>query len=78
MVFDPDDLLLDNTSSILDIATYQTETISGIDYIDSLRFAISPNSTVAIKFYKQDITDDNTYPIVNNSSIITVTASDPS
>lgn len=75
--FDPDDLLLDNTSSILDISTYQTETISNIDYINSLRFAISPNSTVAIKFYKQDITNNNTYPMGNNPSIITVTSSNP-
>lgn len=75
--FNPNDLLLDNTSSILGIATYQTTTISNINYINSLRFAISPNSTVSIKFYKQDITDNNTYPYGNNPSIITVTATDP-
>ncbi len=75
--FNPSNLLIDNTSSIMDISTYQTTTISNIDYINSLRFAISPNSTVAIKFYKINTAANNTYPSGNNPSIITVTASDP-
>jgi len=75
--FNPQNFLLDNTSSIIERSTYTTTPISGINYINTLRFAISPNSTIAIKFYKNNPTIDNTYPIVNNTSVISVIASDP-
>jgi len=71
--FDPNDLLLDTTDRIIDSSTYDTTIISNVSYIDELTFYVEPVSTVAIKFYKIDTTDNYTYPITNNTSIITVT-----
>ena len=75
--FNVANLLLDTTSNIIDISTYTTTTVGGVDYINSLTFGIGPVSTVAIKFYKVDPTQNYTYPIVNNSSIVNVTINNP-
>ena len=75
--FSPNVLLLDTTSNILDISTYNTTTIGGVAYINQLNFNIEPLSTVAVKFYKKNTTLNYTYPIVNQTSIVTVTVSDP-
>ena len=75
--FDPNDLLLDTTSNIVDESTYSSTTIGGVAYINNLAFNIAPVSTVAIKFYKVDTSIDYTYPITNNTSAVTVTISDP-
>ena len=75
--FSPSVLLLDTTSSIIDESTYTNTTINGVDYINSLTFNIAPVSTVAIKFYKVTPSANYTYPIVNNTSIVGVTISDP-
>ena len=75
--FDPTELLLDTTSNVVDQSTYTTTTVSGVDYISSLTFNISPVSTTAIKFYKIDATEDYTYPFENSTSIIGVTITDP-
>ena len=75
--FNPSDLLIDNTGKIMDIASYNTTTINSINYINSISFAISPNSTESIKFYKKNITANYTYPNGNNPSIVTVVATDP-
>jgi hypothetical protein len=74
--FNPNQLLLDNTSNVMDNATYNTTTIGGINYINSLNFAIAPNSTIAIKFYKIDMTANYTYN-GTGTSVITVSASSP-
>jgi len=76
--FDPSVILLDTTSSIIDESTYGNTTINGVSYINNLSFNISPTSTIAIKFYKINPTLDYTYPIVNNTSIVGVTVSNPS
>ncbi len=73
--FNPNVLLLDTTSSIVDSSTYTTTPIGGTDYLNTLTFHINPVSTMAIKFYKVDATQNYTYPIVNNNSIVTVTIS---
>ena len=75
--FDPNVLLLDTTSSIIDESTYTNTTIGGVSYINSLTFNIAPVSTVVIKFYKVNPSLDYTYPIVNNTSVVGVTISDP-
>ena len=75
--FDPNDLLLDTTDRLIDQSTYSSTTISGVSYINNLTFNIAPVSTVAVKFYKVDPTADYTYPIVNNTSEVTVTITDP-
>ncbi len=73
--FDPNVLRLDTTSNIMDVSTYANTTISGVDYINRLNFYIEPVSTMAIKFYKINTANNYTYPITNNSSIVTVTFS---
>ena len=75
--FDPNILLVDNTSSILNYATYTTTNIGGVDYINTMRFKIDPSSTLALKFYKINNSNNYTYPIVNNTSAITVNIQDP-
>ena len=75
--FDPTVLLLDTTSNIIDESTYTNTTIGGVSYINSLTFNIAPVSTVAIKFYKVNASLNYTYPIVNNTSVVGVTITDP-
>lgn len=74
--FNPTVILLDTTSSIVDQSTYGTQTISGVDYINTLHFGIGPVSTMAVKFYKVTVSNDYTYPFQNNSSIVTVNVHD--
>lgn len=74
--FNPNLLLLDTTSNIIETSTYGTQTISGVDYINALYFGIGPVSTMAIKFYKVNVVNDYTYPYENNSSIVTVNVHD--
>ena len=76
MSFNPSTVLLDTTSNIVNQSTYTTQTISGVDYINTLSFGIGPVSTMAIKFYKVNIANNYTYPFENNSSIITVNVHD--
>jgi hypothetical protein len=74
--FDPNVVILDTTSNIINDATYTSTTINGTSYVNSLSFTIDPLSTKTIKFYKKNNALDYTYPIVNNSSIVTVNIHD--
>ena len=73
LTFDPNVIVLDTTSNIINTATTSSTTISGTAYINSLNFNIEPTSTMAIKFYKATPVNNYTYPIVNASSVVTVT-----
>ena len=75
--FDPTILLVDSTSSIFDDATYTTRNIGGIEYINNMSFKIDPLSTLALKFYKDNVNSNYTYPIVNPTSIVSINISDP-
>ena len=75
LTFDPNVVLLDTTSDIVNTATIGNTTISGTDYVNRLEFNIEPVSTMAIKFYKHNTSLNYTYPFENNSSIITVSFS---
>ena len=70
--FNPSVIVLDTTSDIAHTATTSTTNINGTAYISSLGFYIEPSSTVAIKFYKANPAANYTYPLNNNSSIVTV------
>ena len=70
--FDPNVILLDTTSSIIDSCTVSNTTINNISYVNGLQFNIEPLSTIAIKFYKNTPSSDYTYPSNSNSSVITV------
>ena len=74
ITFDPRVVLLDNTSE-----TYQnaisttTQTIDDKEYINSITLSIEAISSVNVRFYKVDTSQDYTYPNNDNFSIVTVT-----
>ena len=52
-----------------------TQVINGYNYVNSVSFKIDALSSKMIKFYKLDTTQNYTYPIINNNSIIQVSYS---
>ena len=50
-----------------------TTTINTYDYINGLSFKIEPVSSAIVRFYKKNSQLNYTYPIVNPTSIVTVT-----
>ena len=72
LTFDPGTVVLDMTSEYyLNATSYTTTTLNGANYINSVTFNVEAISSAQVKFYKIDATRDYTYPITNNSSIIT-------
>lgn len=51
---------------------YQEQTINGYQYVSKFSFKVNASSSSEIIFYKDDITRDYTYPVVNPTSIIQV------
>ena len=51
---------------------YQEEAIDGYMYVSKFSFKVPASSNTSIIFYKDDITQDYTYPLVNDNSIIEV------
>ena len=73
VAFDPKEVLLDNTSeSYQEALNITTETINGKSYINSITLPIEAISSVNLRFYKADTSQDYTYPNSNNNSVITV------
>jgi hypothetical protein len=56
-------------------ATYQTTTYNGIAYINQITFPMDVMMSKEIRFYKRDSSRNWTYPIVNNTSVVTFSAS---
>ena len=54
-------------------SNYYEETIDGYQWVSGFSFKVNASSSSAINFYKNDITQNYTYPIVNDTSIINVT-----
>jgi hypothetical protein len=75
LTFDPSVVVMDTTSDILKKATYQTSNYNGVDYISSITFNIDVLTSEEIRFYKRNVSNNYTYPIVNNTSVITFNAS---
>lgn len=74
--FDPNEILLDNTSQNYQNATNKTTTtINGKSYINSITIPIDAISSADLRFYKVDTSQDYTYPNLNNESVVTVTNS---
>lgn len=70
--FDPNDLLIDTTDSIIKDDNYTTTLISNIPYINNITTEIKPMSAIEIKFYKTDPTINyNSY--ASDNPAITVT-----
>ncbi|MDO4392372.1 MAG: hypothetical protein Q4C11_04660 [Clostridium sp.] len=69
--FDPKKVLLDMTNTnYLNAISTKTTNINGSNYISEITFKLEPISSAVVRFYKQDVTKDYTYPIINSSSII--------
>ena len=75
LTFDPSIIVLDTTSDILKKSTTTTSSYQGVQYINSITFGVEALDSEEIRFYKRDSSNNYTYPIVNNSSIVTFTAS---
>ena len=76
LTYNPQVVLLDMTSEAYQEAVnITTQVINGYNYVNSISFKIDALSSKMIKYYKIDTTQNYTYPIVNNSSIIGVSYS---
>lgn len=73
--FNPEEVLLDMTNySYLNAIDVQTTTIASHTYINQITFNVDAVSSSRVRFYKQDVTKNYSYPIINENSIITVTS----
>jgi hypothetical protein len=70
-------LLLDTTSEVIKKATYGTSNVNGRNYVNYMRFPLDPLSSVAIKFYKNNPSENYTYPGVYSWSVIWVNFQEP-
>lgn len=76
VTFDPKEVYLDMTASAYHnklAGTEQTQTINNHSYVSSFTFEIPASSSEKILFYKENISKDYTYPMINPTSIIDVT-----
>ena len=72
--FNPNEILLDITSENYQKITEETTTIiDGKNYINSITLPIDAISSVDLRFYKVDTSNDYTYPNLDNDSVLTVT-----
>lgn len=74
--FDPDILRLDmtNTNYLKNTGTTTTTLDDGFVYVNQLKFEMGAESSTSVRFYKIDVGQNYTYPIVNDTSIVTFTA----
>ena len=69
--FDPNVILVDITSEFYDSAyDFTTQMINNKEYINSIIFGMEPVSSMNIRFYKAEASNDYTYPYINPNSII--------
>ena len=74
LTFDPSDVILDTTSDIMKNATYTTTQYNNIDYISTITFKVDVMTSMDIRFYKWDRSQNYTYPITTSTPIITFSA----
>ena len=74
LTFNPATVILDTTSDIMKNASYTTSLYDGINYISSITFKVDVLSSTEIRFYKRNSSANYTYPITNQTSIVTFTA----
>ena len=72
--FDPNDILLDITSSIFNVSTTDEVLIGGVYYVNELTFPMDAMSSLEVRFYKIDHTENYTYPFDTATSIVTFSA----
>lgn len=69
--FNPNIVLLDTTNTILkSVINQTTATIDNAEYLNGISFKIDSSSSVAIRFYKKDKSQNYTYPGGNSDSTI--------
>ncbi len=69
--FNPEVVILDTTNTAyLKKESYTTTNINGYDYIDSITFRMDSESSEVVKFYKVDVNNDYTFPIINDTSVV--------
>ena len=72
--FNPKEILLDITNENYASATnIKTKTIDGKNYVNSITIEIDAISSVNLRFYKADVTQNYTYPNADNLSIVKIT-----
>jgi hypothetical protein len=74
LTFDPSEVILDTTSDIMKTATYTTTRYNNIDYISTITFKVDVMTSMDIRFYKKDSTENYTYPFVTNTPIVSFSA----
>lgn len=75
LTFDPNIIRLDSTDESIRnrlSTNYQTTNINGNSYVSKYSFKVDSSTNKKIVFYKADPSNNYTYPITNQSSIITV------
>lgn len=72
--FDPNNILLDMTDTNYKnrLSKESTNTINNKQYVSGFSFKVNATSSEKIKFYKNDITKNYTYPIINDTSEVKV------
>ena len=73
--YDPNLLLVDMTNDLYlnKLSTnFEEIPIDGYQYVKKFSFKVNASSNNSIIFYKMDVNQNYTYPIVNDSSIVTV------
>ena len=71
LTFDPNVILLDITSDFYDNAySNTTQLIDGKEYVNGIIFGVDPITSISIRFYKVEASNNYTYPFVNPSSVI--------
>ena len=65
--FDPTVVVLDMTNSnYLNATNVTTQNVSGINYTNGITFEVEPISSTIVRFYKNNVSQNYTYPITNN------------
>lgn len=71
LTFDPNVILVDVTSDFYDNAYSNTTVlINNKEYINGITFGMEPVSSMTIRFYKVNASNNYTYPSINPTSII--------
>ncbi len=71
--FNPMIAILDMTNdAYINNVGKTTKIINGYEYIDGFIFKVDALSSTSIRFYKNDVNNDYTYPFNNNNSIVDV------
>ena len=72
--FDPNIVLLDTTSSVLNNATTQTQLINGVSYVREITFKVDAMSSYEVRFYKKTPSANYSYHGTGGPPIITFNA----